>query len=84
MIATAVAAPAYAASNCIPAANAGQYAYTISSTGARNFNRDPQYSVETYRVPTNTNIVITTTFSYTGPQPLPVGSRISVEYADAD
>ncbi|WP_146081105.1 hypothetical protein [Pseudoclavibacter sp. AY1H1] len=83
VIATAVAAPAYAASNCIPAANAGQYAYTISSTGARNFPRDNGLgSGEYYRVPTNTNIAITTTFSYTGPQPLPVGSRITVSYAD--
>jgi Na+/melibiose symporter-like transporter len=40
VIATAVAAPAYAASNCIPAANASQYAYTIASTGARNFPRE--------------------------------------------
>ena len=83
VIATAVAAPAYAASNCIPAANASQYAYTISSTGARNFNREPGTGPETYRVPTNTNIAITTTFSYTGPQPLPVGSRITVEYGSA-
>ncbi|PPF81390.1 hypothetical protein C5E07_13990 [Pseudoclavibacter sp. RFBJ3] len=84
MIATAVAAPAYAASNCIPAANASQYAYTIASTGARNFPRENGLgSGEIYRVPTNTNIAITTTFTYTGPQPLPVGSRINVEYADA-
>lgn len=83
VIATAVAAPAYAASQCIPAADASQYAYTVSMTGARNFNRDPQYTNETYRVPANTNIVLTTSFSYTGPQPLPVGTTIRVRWDDS-
>lgn len=85
-IAVSAAAPLAAASTippCVPYADRSQYAFSLSVAGSKNFPLDPGYPAgNTYRVTPGTPIPVTTTFSYSGPQPLPAGATIKLAQAN--